>query len=860
MKCHIHKNDGSVLKNFIHPLHFMVVMVQLIFLVVSYEAFAGLTNLTGIMDQREGCIIRGSRSDRLLSLVFTGHEYGEGASAILDALTDKKINASFFLTGAYLAHTQYNESVKRMVEEGHYLGPHSDAHLLYCSWDKTKQTLVSKATFLADLTANQQKIARQHPGTQNLSRFFLPPYEHFNSEIARWTAEAGYTLINYTPGTLSHADYTEEGASNFVSSEAIFNSILAYESRNPQGLNGFILLMHVGAGPRRADKFYLRLPALLDILAAKGYRFVRVDELLKSAAQLPKPIYIRANQLGYRPADFKVAVAFSEDSLPEFYTVEGIPSGNKVYQGPVRKMNGAQWGRFPYHAELDFTALSIEGAYRLVAGNHKSLPFEIGKKVYASMPDAGLDFMRQQRCGANPWLDVLCHQEDGRTAYGPLPAGSKLDARGGWHDAGDMLKYLLTSGNATAQLLLAWQLRPQSFQYHDLVDAMGKSGANGIPDILDEARWGLDWMLKLHPAPDQLYHQVADDRDHIGLRLPQNDTADYGWGRGGPRVVYAADGCPQGLAQYKSESSGMANLAGRHAAALALAWQIWKDHPKLSDFAARCLEAAKSAYALGRKHEGVQQGNSVKAPYRYEETTWADDMEWGAAELYLATKDARYLDEASNYARMAGSDSWMGLQQTKHYQYYPFFNLGHYRLHQSATADLRKELENYYREGIERCAAASRQNPYRAGVPFIWCSANLTVALATQGILYQRMAGDTQYALFTAQQRDWLLGRNPWEHTFITEVGSIYPTEVHLQTTRLTGRRIKGGLVDGPVYERIFKSLRGVSISEPDPLAFFQDSRAVYHNDFNDYSSNEPTMDGTASAILLWTLLAGESP
>ena len=85
----------------------------------------------------------------------------------------------------------------------------------------------------------------------------------------------------------------------------------------------------------------------------------------------------------------------------------------------------------------------------------------------------------------------------------------------------------------------------------DKVNALGQPYPNGIPDVLDEARWGLEWMLKLHPAPDQLYHQVADDRDHIGRRLPQNEIADYGWGKGGPRVVYFADGQPQGLQQVQ---------------------------------------------------------------------------------------------------------------------------------------------------------------------------------------------------------------------------------------------------------------------------------------------------------------------
>jgi hypothetical protein len=73
-------------------------------------------------------------------------------------------------------------------------------------------------------------------------------------------------------------------------------------------------------------------------------------------------------------------------------------------------------------------------------------------------------------------------------------------------------------------------------------------------------------------------------------------------------------------------------------------------------------------------------------------------------------------------------------------------------------------------------------------------------------------------------------------------------------TTQLTKRAVRGGLVDGAVGEAIFRSLKGVTIREPDPLAAFQDPRAVYHDDVGDYSTNEPTMDGTASAILFWAL------
>jgi hypothetical protein len=572
---------------------------------------------------------------------------------------------------------------------------------------------------------------------------------------------------------------------------------------------------------------------------------------LSASVSVGDDIFIRANQLGYAPREPKSAVAFSLQPLPVTFELVAAADDRVVFKGETKPITSAAWGQFSQHAELDFSPVRKPGDYRLKIGNVES-PVHVGEGNYEALPATLLEFMREQRCGFNPWLNTNCHMLDGRTAYGPLTNGSPIDVTGGWHDAGDMLKYLLTSGNATAQMLLAYQLAP-SRNAADHFNARGLPGTNGIPDLLDEARWGLDWMLKLHPAPDQLYHQVADDRDHAGWRLPQNDPVDYGWGKGGARVVYFADGQPQGLRKYQSQSTGVANLAGRYAAAMALAYQIWKDDLRQKDFGARCLQAGREVYELGRAKEGVQQGNSYSSPYRYEETTWADDMEWGAAELFRATKERRYLSEAEHYAALAADDTWMGKEQAKHYQYYPFVNAGHFRLYDLTDRQTKSALAGYYREGIERCIRMGEGNPYRVGVPFIWCSDNLVAALVTQCEFYERMTGDKRYHLFAAKQRDWLLGRNPWGMTLLTGVGIHYPKDVHLMTAQLLKRPVRGALVDGPVYERIFKSLKGVTITLPDPLAAFQ-GPAVYHDDYHDYASNEPTMDGTASAILMFAL------
>jgi peptidoglycan/xylan/chitin deacetylase (PgdA/CDA1 family) len=230
----------------------------------------------------EGAVVRGPQKERRLALVFTGHEFGEGGETILNALARHGARGSFFLTGDFLARAEFEPLVRRIVAEGHYLGPHSDKHLLYCEWTPEKTRLVSRESFEADLRANLEKVGRftrERPG------YFLPPYEHYDTEIARWTSALGMTLVNFTPGTRSSADYTEDAAKTFVSSQTIFESIVRREREDPKGLNGFLLLLHIGAGQRRTDKFHARLGALLEHLADKGYSFVRVDELLAPATR-----------------------------------------------------------------------------------------------------------------------------------------------------------------------------------------------------------------------------------------------------------------------------------------------------------------------------------------------------------------------------------------------------------------------------------------------------------------------------------------------------------------------------------------------------------------------------------------------
>lgn len=571
-------------------------------------------------------------------------------------------------------------------------------------------------------------------------------------------------------------------------------------------------------------------------------------------------LYIRINQLGYLPEDTKVAVLFSHQAKVETLSLVNAESEKEIIKIKPSKVNKDNWGGFHYW-EADFSKVKSEGDFYLISNKskHRSPVFRIGENAYQNHQETLLEFMRQQRCGYNPTLDMVCHQKDGRSFFGPMPDSTFVDLSGGWHDAGDQLKYLITSSYATAHMLMAYEMYPDRFE--DKVNALGQPIPNGIPDILDEAKWGLDWLHKMHPAPDQLFHQVADDRDHRGFKIPNQDNSDYGWGENSYRVGYFATGKPQGLMSYQSEATGVANLAGRSAAAMALAAQIWEKDLDDPIFAAKCREAAKSLYALGRAKEGYQQGNSFGAPYRYNEETWADDMEWAAAELFKLTGQNDYLDQAKEYALKSNTeDSWTVRDSAAHYQLYPFINLGHYSLHSLVDEDFKKTLEGYYLDGIKYTLARAESNPFHIGIPFIWCSNNLLTSLVTQVVLYEKMSGDKSFEPFLTSQRDWLFGKNPWGTSMFTGIpdGGEYPVEVHTSLFVLLGLEVPGGLVDGPISKHIYDNLIGLTLLNPDKFEKVQNEKVVYHDDVGDYSTNEPTMDGTAGAILMMTHFSGK--
>jgi hypothetical protein len=566
-------------------------------------------------------------------------------------------------------------------------------------------------------------------------------------------------------------------------------------------------------------------------------------------AQSSSAAWIRVNQLGYAPSSSKTAVFASKESAEiQIFELVDAKTSLAVLNKKAGKNFGA-YGPFASTYRLDFSEHTKEGLYFIRTGEVRSPDFEISEKVYDGTADFALRYMRQQRSGYNPFLKDSCHTMDGYTIYGPMPDGTYVDVDGGWHDATDYLQYSTTSANATYHLLAAYRDFPSVFSDQHL--ANGLEGKNGDADVLDEAAWGLQWLLKMHPKDDWMFNQLADDRDHIGFRLPTNDPADYGYGKGKGRPVYFISGTVQGLGKYKNRATGAASTAGKFASAFALGAQVYeKKNPSYSE---TLHQKSLSAFQFGLSKPGVAQTAPMKGPYFYEEDNWVDDMELGAAAIYQLTNHKQYFQQAIQFSQQEVVTPWIGADTAVHYQWYPFHNFGHYELAKVSDESDKAKLIGYYKEGIEKIWNKANKNVFYRGIPFIWCSNNLTTSFAIQCYLYRKLSGDKKYVALEQACFDWLFGCNPWGTSMVYGLPKHgdTPVDPHSSLTVLYNYPLDGGLVDGPVSGHIYNNLLGLQLGDPDEYAAFQSMLAVYHDDSGDYSTNEPTMDGTASLIYL---------
>jgi len=547
--------------------------------------------------------------------------------------------------------------------------------------------------------------------------------------------------------------------------------------------------------------------------------------------------YIRINQVGYLTSEPKIGLIETNNAglTGTTFSVINTATDVVVYTGTVGEDRGA-YCAFTHNYVIDFSALTTPGTYKIsIANGVADYSFKIMDNAYAGVPAALIQFLRMQSCGPRDALvHGPCHlyssiidgdpnTHSGDAVYAAKGETTIYNMEGGWHDAGACyMKFTQTTTYTAAMLLF-------TYDYYGGAKFPDNSG-NGVPDILDEARWGLEWLLKMWVPPD-FYYQVGNTGDYDVWRIPEQDTI---------TPIYAYDNRPA----YKG--LGL-NQAGRYAAAMALAKRLYQSYDPT--FADQCLTAGKEVYEAGKVAKGKPIVTTKPSSF-YPEKTWADDMEWGAAELYITTGDAKYLTEAKTYAQKTRYPEGTKLD------IYEVNAVAHYVLYPYADATLQIFLKSEMKKILDDAVTQANTNPYRVCEPYEWGTASVLMGTSTTAILWKNLFNDATYMNLARQQRDYVLGTNQWGVCWLTGFGTDWPDDPQSCIEDLTGQMLYGAFIEGAAPYRTWARQKWAELRDTDEYAAFNSKVVVYHDDTNDYVTNEPAIDYQCGALFTLTYYA----
>lgn len=215
----------------------------------------------------------GDTSERPVYLIFTADSLFEGGNFALDVLRESNAKASFFFTGNFLRDSLRNKRViDRVIDDGHYVGAHGDRHILLADWDDKRTTLASADSALRDMQNCMVELSKY--GIDPLeARYVVPSFEWYNAEHTDIFRRNGFVTVSLSPGLLTYLDYTIPEMSAYCTSDSIWDNFV--DNLQNDNLLGKIILIHLGTQPERHDKFYRRLPEMIDSLLNRGYTLQR---------------------------------------------------------------------------------------------------------------------------------------------------------------------------------------------------------------------------------------------------------------------------------------------------------------------------------------------------------------------------------------------------------------------------------------------------------------------------------------------------------------------------------------------------------------------------------------------------------
>jgi endoglucanase len=518
-----------------------------------------------------------------------------------------------------------------------------------------------------------------------------------------------------------------------------------------------------------------------------------------------KDTYVRINQVGYLINDVKRAIILSRKAIDhQVYSIIDINSNQSVFSEKIITpiAQKAQDSPFPFNYSIDFTPFNDEGTYYILLHDSTiSHHFKIGDHLYGNIVDSLLRYLKVARCGDNdPDLHQPCHLYDATNV--------DLELTGGWHDAGDYLKFTEKEAYTTYTLLLSYDINT------DHVDKFKDQDNNGMVDLLDEAKIGLNYLLKVYPDPKIFVSTVGNfDADHDEpLRLPEQDEL-------------AKNNRP---AIFKFKRDELA----KYAYTMALASKIFSQFVTTDSLSKIYLELSKRAYSRANE---VGQGNN-------------DKLCLAATELYLTTNEITYLDQAKSYNDLLSSRNWGHYSDNTNY--------AHARL-----APFYPNALNKLKESIKKLHEISKQNLFGYDVAYKWGSLYVAISTATSSLFYSTISNDIMYSELDRNIKNYVLGLNPWGVSFISGVGTIYPKNIHNNVVRSLKRNgklehatITGAVAEGPFDRDMWKKKwsKLVPVDE-DIYQYFHPANCVYHDHENDYVTNEPCIYGVSETILFFS-------
>jgi endoglucanase len=611
--------------------------------------------------------------------------------------------------------------------------------------------------------------------------------------------------------------------------------------------------------------------------------------------------FVRVNQVGYEAGSQSRAYLMSRtsESGAVFRVVNS--SGQTESSGPIGSSLGL-WGKFTVYA-LDFvvaeTGSNIIEVRGPASANSPKFLIDTPERLYSTALSNALNFYQNERDGSDfirtPLRTAAGHLNDRHAAVfdspsfdsndlilGNLqPAGFSIDASGGWWDAGDYLKFVQTHSYTVGLMLIG---------IRDFPKQMGS--AAGSADFTKEAKFGLDWLLKMWDADSEtLYYQVGIGTDFLSnpnllsdhdlWRLPQDDDKSGGTD---PTLIYVRH--RPVFAAGPAGSKISPNLAGRMAASFAGCFQIFrKSDPQ---YAEKCLIAAERIFDLA---DTSPSGNLITtAPFDfYGETEWRDDLELGATELYFALASADcplpstlrhtdpifYLRAATHWAHayITGPNDaadTLNLYDVSGLAHFELFraiaDAGHPPNLEVTQADLRNDM----RKELDSALALGSSDPFGFGFP--WDTFDTATHGAGLSVMAREYAYLTHSATFDSYSRRWsanILGANGWGSSFIVGDGETFPNCMQQQVANIVGSLngeppiLAGALVEGPNSFAATGFVSGMRVCPPhggDAFNEFNASGAIFKDDQESFSTVEPAIDLTAASFLMFAWRTAGAP